>query len=482
MKKRTKIIATIGPASEDKETLRKMVGAGMNIARLNFSHGTYENHQMIYENIRAVSRELNVPISIHQDLQGPKIRVGELPKEGIELKENEQVVFSTAIDKFDGKEIPMTYRELHKEVKKGDRVLLDDGLMEVMVEGVSGNSIKTFVIKGGVLGSHKAFNVPGVKLSAPSISEKDEDDLKFGLKLGVDWIWQSFVKSNEDVKQLKALIKKYFDGDIPPKIMAKIEKQAALEDIDEIIKVADGIVIARGDLAVEIDQAKVPRIQKMLIEKCRIAGKPVVVATQMLESMKENPRPTRAELSDVAHAVFDHTDCTTLSAETTTGKYPVESVKTMAEIIKESEISPYDDVLEDLHVPEKALKLLPYNPAFYIFAASAVKLAKTIRARGIVIASSSEEIAHAISAHRYEIPIVLLTPHKRIQNQAVCGWAMDPHVVPEAILKSLEDKNVEKFIEELDAHTLPRGEGGIVFINDFATDIHHHSSLLHVIN
>lgn len=497
MNKRTKIIATIGPASEDKETLRKMIGAGMNVARLNFSHGTYENHKLLYENIRAVSRELGIPVGIHQDLQGPKIRVGELPDEGIELKKGTDVTFSTALEKYSGpgsldrgrgqaksgtgSEIPMTYKDLHKDVHKGDSVLLDDGLMEVKVKKVEGQEILTKVVRGGTLKSHKAFNVPGVQLSAPALSEKDIEDLKFGLDLGVDWVWLSFVKSSKDVQQLGELIEKNFKGEVAPKIMAKIEKKEAVNDLDNILELADGLVVARGDLAIEMDQAKVPEVQKLIIDKCRLAAKPVVVATQMLESMTKNPRPTRAELSDVAHAVFDHTDCTMLSGETTTGKYPVEVVRTMASIIHEAEQSPYDDVREELHIPKKALEHSRREPGHFMAAASAVKLAREIEARAIVVATRSGFTSEMVSAHRLEVPIIALTSHKKIRDQLTCSWGVEPFLIDEKKLESLNDKKIEKFASKLDSDIFPKGEGKIVFLNGYSTDKDIPSSLIHAI-
>lgn len=328
--KRTRIVATIGPASASSAKLLQMVKAGMNIARLNFSHGTYEEHAKFIASIRLVARRAHRTITILQDLSGPKVRVGELPPEGINLVVGEKIVFSNN-PKVKGA-IPFQYTGLTKDVGRGDTILLDDGLLEVSVINTTSTEISARVVVGGLLTSHKGINVPSASLRIPAITEKDKKDLEFGLAHGVDWVALSFVRDPRDVQQLRALIAKHKPKHTP-KIIAKIEKHEAVKHLAEIVHAADGIMIARGDLGVEMPPEDVPLIQKRIIALCRAAHKPVVVATQMLDSMIRNPRPTRAEVSDVAHAVFDHTDAVMLSGESASGKYPIEAVEMMTRII-----------------------------------------------------------------------------------------------------------------------------------------------------
>ena len=327
MKKRTKIVCTIGPASEKASTLTSMMKAGMDVARLNFSHGTYLQHRNLYRTIRSVATKLGRPISIIGDLQGPKIRLGILPKEGVVLRSGEEVLFTTATDQYKNGIIPVTYDQLHKDVKVGERLLIDDGLIEAHVLEVKGKTIRVRIVNGSLVTSHKGMNFPDSKLNVSALTNKDKEDLLFMVPLGVDWVVLSFVTSPEDVKTLRRLIKKAAKpGQVLPRILAKIEKHEGIDRFDEILEVVDGVMIGRGDLGVEIPPEDVPVHQIEIIEKCRLNGKPVIVATQMLESMKEHPRPTRAEVSDVANAVFDHTDAVMLSAETATGKYPVKAM------------------------------------------------------------------------------------------------------------------------------------------------------------
>lgn len=340
--KRTKIVCTIGPASSSKDVLRRMVRAGMNVARLNFSHGTYAEHAAFIKKIRAAAKKEGEPVAILQDLQGPKIRVGELPKIGVQLKNGTTVIFSTKSKKFvQGVKLflPVTYKNLHKDVKVGHRIFLDDGLLEVKVEKISGQEIFARVVNGGKLTSHKGMNFPDSTLRVAAVSEKDKADLVFGLKHGVDMVALSFVTSAADVKGLRTRLKKN-----KVQIIVKIEKHEAITKFDEILAAADGVMIARGDLGVEIPAEEVPLRQKEIVEKSRRAGKPVIVATQMLDSMTRNPRPTRAEVSDVANAVIDHADAVMLSGESASGAYPVETVEEMAKIIRKTEASVFDDL------------------------------------------------------------------------------------------------------------------------------------------
>lgn len=360
MEKRTKIVCTIGPASEKGSVLEALMKSGMNIARLNFSHGTHKNHKTLVKNIRASSKKTKKIIGIIADLQGPKIRLGEL-KEEIELKRNQRVILTTAhaipssrtnpaLDAGEDAgscfKISVTYKKLHKDVKKNHRILINDGLVEIKVLSVKGKNIFCKVVNGGAISSHKGMNFPDSSISLSSLTKKDEEDLRFAISMGADYVAISFVRSAKDIKRLIFLINKYSKSlkAHKPKIIAKIEKGEALENFLEILNLVDAIMVARGDLGVEIPTEDVPIKQKAITALCRQHAKPVIIATQMLDSMIRNPRPTRAEASDVANAVMDNVDAVMLSGETATGKYPKEAVKMMDKIIKETEASPYDDM------------------------------------------------------------------------------------------------------------------------------------------
>jgi len=435
MKKRTKIVCTIGPASEKKEILKKMVNAGMNVARLNFSHGTYENHALLMKNIREVEAETGEPIAIMQDLQGPKIRVGILPEEGLELKEKQSVVFSTGITEYKGEAIPVDYTELHEHVRSGERMLLNDGKIEVKIEKVLENEIQTRVVVSGMLTSHKGINVPDSHLNIRAMTEKDKQDARFGVEHGVDYIALSFVMGPSDILDLRYLIKEYekelgLKDEKPIRIIAKIERNDAVKNIQEIMEVVDGIMIARGDLGIEIPAAEVPLVQKKLVDIALEHGKPVIVATQMLDSMQENPRPSRAEVSDVANAVIDHTDAVMLSNESATGKYPVETVHTMAEIIYEAEKSVYDN-LPLREYKEKEMQI------DNIISGLSRLLAEKVNAKLILAASISGETGRLISRYRPELPIAVATAEERVRHQLNLSWGVIPFILPTC--KSIEE-------------------------------------------
>ncbi len=424
--KRTKILCTIGPASKDVATLTKMIKAGMNAVRLNFSHGTHLSHKKLISNIRKASKLLNIDIPILQDLQGPRIRVGILPDNGIYLKKGETVIFTTNKrykDKFINKKIFVTYNNLHKDVKKGDIILINDGLIKVQVEKVFLRDIFAKVIVGGELFSHKGLNFPDTSLTISPITDKDIEDLEFGIKNNVDFVALSFVSCAKDITLLRQLIHN-IENDLrlkpkeSVKIIAKIERADAIKNLDEIIEAADGIMIARGDLGIEIEPERVPILEKMIIKKCLHYPKLVIVATQMLESMMENPRPTRAELSDVANAVIDHTDVVMLSGETAMGKYPVESVNMMSKIIKETESSPYDDI-----VLSKELRFGINNLSNAIGLISGI-LAKESDINAIFLAAKTWEAVQYISRFRPEIPLVVGMLDDRSIRQANLIWGV----------------------------------------------------------
>lgn len=443
-KKRTKIVCTIGPASSSEEMLRELIKAGMNVARLNFSHGKHEAHAEFIKTIRSLSQELDQPIAILQDLQGPKIRAGELPEEGVELKSGEKVIFTTGEASIPEK-LPVTYDKLHEDVKSGEKILMDDGLLSAKVVEVKGQDVVCEVIDGGPLKSHKGINLPETNVSVSSITEKDKEDLKFGLSQKVDWIALSFVRGPDAIRELRALIQDYqkelgLEDKYPVRIIAKIEKREAIRKIDEIIEEVDGIMVARGDLGIELPAEEVPVIQKTLIDKCMTAAKPVVVATQMLDSMIRNPRPTRAEVSDVANAVIDHTDAVMLSGETATGKYPLEAVQTMARVVSETEESSFDDL------DPGQLSVKPSTSESVSEVASL--LARDIKAKMILVASLSGSTGRAVSRFRPELPIMVATVDGRVRNQLSISWGVESFILPKCQgIHELVDKAL-KYVKE----------------------------------
>lgn len=443
MQKRTKIVCTLGPASESVAIITKMVKAGMNVARLNFSHGTYDSHKILISNIRSVAKKTGEPIAIMQDLQGPKIRVGLLPEKGIELKDGKIVTFDTAIMDYDNGTVPIDYDDLHLFVKKNERLLLDDGKIETKIVRVSGTKIDTEIVVGGKLTSHKGINVPDSKLKIRALTDKDKEDARFGVKNDVDLIALSFVTSAEDILDLRFIIKQYEEelkikNEQSIRIIAKIERAEAVKNIKEILEVADGIMVARGDLGIEIPAEEVPLVQKTLVDLALQNAKPVIVATQMLDSMQNNPRPTRAEVSDVANAVIDHTDAVMLSNETAAGKYPVESVETMSDIIREAEASVYDDlVMREHFVNRKKID--------DVISQLSRELAEDVGAKMILSASISGETGRLISRNRPELPIVVGTDSERVRHQLNLSWGVLP-------FKLLPCKSIEELVERSISH------------------------------
>jgi len=435
MNKRTKIVATLGPASESKDIITSLIKQGMNVARLNFSHGTYENHAMLIQNVRTAAKELGLPVAIMQDLQGPKIRVGLLPEAGIELKEGETVTFDTSINEYADEHIPIDYDELHDHLQVDERILLNDGRQEVKITALDGTIITAEVVVGGTIISHKGINVPDSTLDVRALTDKDKADAKFGVEHDVDLMALSFVTKPQDVLDLRYHIESCEKElgkapEQPIRIIAKIERREAVERIDEILDVVDGIMVARGDLGIEIPAQDVPLTQKKLVDAALAKAKPVIVATQMLDSMQESPRPTRAEVSDVANAVIDHTDAVMLSNETATGKYPVETIKTMTDIIVETEKSHYDDM------PLRTYKTKDENTESIISEVSRV-LAERVGAKFILAASMSGDTGRLISRHRPELSIMVATPNKRAERQLNLSWGVKPFLLPEC--QSLEE-------------------------------------------
>jgi pyruvate kinase len=441
MKKRTKIVCTLGPSCEDIPTITKMVNAGMNIARLNFSHGTHENHQQIMDNVRQVEKQTSEPVTILQDLQGPKIRVGVLPEKGVDLEEGKMISLDTSIKDYKDGVIPVDYKVLHQYVAVGERVLLNDGKSELKIVRINNTRIDTEVVVGGNITSHKGINVPDSNLQVSSLTEKDKEDAKFGVKAGVDMIALSFVMGPKDIIDLRYLIKEYekelgIEPEQPIRIVAKIERGMAVKNIKEILDVVDGIMVARGDLGIETPAQDLPLVQKKLIDAALDAAKPVIVATQMLDSMQGNPRPTRAEVSDVANAVIDHADALMLSNETATGKYPVVTVDTMASIISETEKSVYDDL-------QMKVKPARKHKIDEIVSKLSRLLAEDVGAKLIIAASISGETGRLISRHRPELPIVVGTSTPRVQRQLNLSWGVVPfHLLPCRTIEELVERSI----------------------------------------
>ena len=425
----TKIICTIGPASESRGVIKELIKAGMRGARLNFSHGTYEHHQLLVENVRAASEELGISCAVIQDLQGPKIRVGTLYKP-IEVSANDEVMLVPEgevepllrTEEMLDKVVPLQYN-LASEVKEGDIVLIDDGLVELTVKRVRKNRIYARVKTGGPIGGNKGINVPGREVAEEVITAKDKEDLKFGVSLGVDAVALSFVKDAENITQLRGILSRCIKkNQIKPLIIAKIERACAVAAIDEIIDASDGIMIARGDLGLEVSSSDVPIIQKEIVSKCLRAYKPVIVATQMLDSMIRNPRPTRAEASDVAAAVVDHADALMLSGETAYGKYPLQSCRTMTDIIGKTEKSPYDDLAQ---VPLR--KGATDEEAV---ARAAWSLALEVRASMILATTITGKTARMITRFRPQVPILVTCESEAVERQLVLLWGVVPFILP----------------------------------------------------
>ena len=414
--KRTKIVATIGPSSSSKEVLKEMILAGLNVCRLNFSNGAYEDHAEVIENIRSLNDELGLNVAILADLQGPKIRTGEMQKSGVHLEVNETVLVQT--DPVEGTEkvFSINYSRLPEDVKKGELILVDDGkLMLEVTKTDRKKQITCKVIQGGMLSSNKGVNFPNTRISMPSLTEKDEKDLSFAIEQDVDWIGLSFVRSARDMIDLKHKIS---SAGAKAKVIAKIEKPEALECIDDIINESDGIMVARGDLGVEIPFQNVPLTQKMLIDKGIKYAKPVIVATQMMESMITQMTPTRAEVNDVANAVLDGADAVMLSGETSVGKYPVEVISTMSRIVCEMES--HDGIYYKEEPPEKNKERFISDSICY----NSCRLAQRVDVDAIITMSFSGYTAYKIASQRPKANIFVFTSNRKILTQLNLVWGV----------------------------------------------------------
>ena len=422
--KRTKIICTMGPASSKKNTLRAMMRAGMDIARFNFSHGSHEEHRGRVDMVKNLREELNIPVALLLDTKGPEIRTKLLKDhKKITLEAGSEFTLTTGDIEGDETRVAITYENLYKDVKKGGKILIDDGLIELEIENIKNGDIVCRVLNGGELGERKGINVPYVKVKLPGITEQDKDDILFGITQEFDYIAASFVRDAKAIKEIRQLLDENGGHDIG--IIAKIENAEGVENIDEIIKAADGIMVARGDLGVEIPPSEVPYIQKMIIRKCNENYVPVITATQMLDSMIRNPRPTRAEVSDVANAVFDGTSCVMLSGETAGGKYPLEALTAMVGIVEEAEqsINYWRQFQKHRITPEPNI-----NDAI---THTCCLTAMDLNATAILAATNSGRTARMICRFRPACPVAALTMQEKVRRQLAISWGVYPFLTGE---------------------------------------------------
>lgn len=455
MNRRAKILATIGPACDSRDGLRSLLRAGADGFRLNFSHGTRQEHAAAIERARQVAEQEKRPLAIVQDLQGPKLRTGELASgDKIELSAGSKLVLTTEVVEGTSERLHVNYQPLPDDVSPGDRILLDDGKIELQVVDVQPPEVVTEVVVGGPLGRRKGINLPGVKLSAPPLTEKDIQDLKFGHEHGVDMVAMSFVRSGNDLVQLQSEIDQLYEGRLPVLKIGKLERQEAIEHLQEILEASEGVMVARGDLGVELAAERVPSLQKQIISDANARNRLVITATQMLDSMIRNPRPTRAEASDVANAVFDGTDVLMLSGETAVGAFPERAVSTMDRIIRDAEshsaewgFRPTDDfrlMLDDASATTRA----------------ASELADDRGAKAIGVFTRSGRTGLLMSKARPTAPILAFTPETKTYQRMSLFWGVEPHLIPMA-------KSVEEMIDHMEMALLESrlvGEGDRVVL------------------
>ncbi len=438
----TKIVCTIGPASRSSGLIEQLIKEGMDVARLNFSHDSYKEHSLAIKYIRQASLKLGKPVAILQDLGGPKIRTGLIQKEPVLLKEGSLFNLTSRHISGNEREVSTTYPLLSQKLKKGQTILLADGSLELKVEDLTSTDVKCRVIKGGELTSHKGINLPDDSFEISPLSDKDRKDLLFGIEHQLDFIGISMVREAEDILRVRKILKEKGAEEIS--LIAKIEKREALGNIDEIIEAADGIMIARGDLGVEMPLQKVPLAQKEIIKKCNVKGKPVITATQMLESMIDNPRPTRAEVTDIANAIFDGTDAIMLSEETAVGKYPLESVIMMDKVAVESEKAlDYEKILE-----ERSRSVKPTTPDAISHAIC--QIAQDLKAAAIVTFTFSGSTARMVARYRPCVPIIARSPKKSTVKKLTLSWGVYP-------LKSPEVKDTDDMIQKAKKTALKTG-------------------------
>ena len=421
--RKTKIVCTIGPASQDEKTLRELIMAGMNVARFNFSHGSHEEHGIKLERVRRISRELNKPVAVLLDTRGPEIRLRDFEGGRVMLEEGQKFTLTTEEMMGTAEKAAITYKNLVNDVKPGDAILIDDGLIGMRVDEVNGTDIVCTVLNGGPVSNHKGINVPGVKLTMPFIDERDRADIIYGCKMGFDFIAASFVRNKEDILELREILKQ---ENSKIQIIAKIESLQGIENLEEIIEVSDGIMVARGDMGVEIPLEDVPIVQKKLIKSAVNAGKHVITATQMLDSMIKNPRPTRAETTDVANAIYDGTTAIMLSGETANGSYPLEAVQTMARIAERAENSiNYTD-----RMCKGEVKLYHKDITSSICHATC-SMAAELDAAAIITVTMSGFTSGMIARYKPACQIISCTTSRLVWRQMNLQWGVNPLLIPE---------------------------------------------------
>lgn len=454
--KNTKIVCTLGPSSDSVSEIENLVSAGMNVARLNFSHGTYEHHKKILGNLRKVERKMKRTVAVLQDLQGPKIRIGEMPEEGVKIKKSQTVELTIRNVVGTNEILPIQYKDIIKDLKKNDILFIDDGLLQLKVIKKGKDNLMCKVQVGGLVKTHKGVNCPTASISANPITAKDKKDLAWGLEHDVDYVALSFVKSGKDIEDLRKMIQK---AGKQTKIVAKIERHEAVENLVEIVKAADGIMVARGDLGIEIPAEKVPIVQKRLINLCRKYGKPVITATQVLQSMVENARATRAEISDAANAVFDHTDAIMLSNESAVGKYPFKAARTLTKvaITVETELQKHEELIAELEKPKiiSALNATCQN---------ACELAKVTDSAFIIVYSEDGYTARHMAKHRLYTPIITITPSKKTARELALVWGINEVLVKKFPQK--ESGQTEPILDFLrKAKAIKKGQKVIIVCN-----------------
>lgn len=418
MQRRTKIICTLGPAVDSADMIRALIRTGMNAARFNFSHGSHDEHLERLNRLKSVRDSMGWPVAAILDTKGPEIRIRSFGTQSVELKTGETFTLTTRDVVGDEKRVSVTYSGLHEELYPGQVILIDDGLVAIRVEEIQATEIVCRVENGGTLSANKSINIPGAHIRLPALTEKDVEDIRFGVENGFDYIAASFVRQADDVKAVRAVLDSFGGQDV--RIIAKIENQEGADNIDDILAEADGIMVARGDLGVEVPASQVPILQKSIIRKCMAAGKPVITATQMLDSMIRNPRPTRAEVSDVANAVYDGTSCIMLSGETASGKYPVEALKTMAQIAQDTENS--IRYWESLHQDQYRTVSAVNDAITHTCCLTAMDL----DAKAILTMTSTGHSARMISRYRPACPVVAVTTRECVRRRLAICWGVIP--------------------------------------------------------
>jgi pyruvate kinase len=458
--KKTKIVATIGPASRNKETLRELIRAGANVFRLNFSHGTHQDHQETIEMVRELNDELGTHVALLQDLQGPKIRVGQVENDGVKLVPGQELIISTLEVLGTSQRVSTVYEGIVNDVNPGDAILVDDGNIELETIRVEGTEVYTRVIHGELLKSRKGINLPSSNVSAPSMTEKDIEDLDFAVQFNLEWVALSFVRKADDIWDIK---KRLEAAGVTTKVIAKIEKPEALKNIDEIIAATDAIMVARGDLGVEIPGEDVPLAQKRIVQKCNKLGKPVIIATQMMESMVENPRPTRAETNDVANAVLDGADALMLSAESASGKFPVQAVSSMAKTIMAIEAGS-EHTIYNKFAEENVASATRLND---MLVRSACRMAAAVNAKAIIGMTKSGYTGYKLAMHRPHANIYMFTSEKYLLRQMNLVWGVTGFYYDET-------NGIDDTFEELRDRLVAEGylEKGDVFINTSSMPLH----------